>query len=294
MRTVPGMKGTATAHGAATVVNGIACGKGAAFGLALETTATVELTREPGRFEVRIEEEPGEETALAEHCVRLVLEKFGLAGEHGALIATRSQIPMSRGLKSSSAAANAIVLSTLKALNEKIDDMEVIDLGIRASFLAGVTITGAFDDACATYFGNVAVTDNIGHKLLAQYPIEEEYDVVIHVPMQKIRKRDVDVSLLKSIRAPAELAVRLTMEKDFLSGMLVNGLAYSAAMGFDTKVALKALEAGAASAGLSGTGPATVVLARAEVTGAVIAAIRDCCGTDGGIIRTTINTKKAY
>jgi shikimate kinase len=100
------MKGKATTHGAATVVNGIACGKGAAFGVALETTATVELTGEPGRFEVSIEDEPGEETALAEHCVRLVLEKFGLAGEHGARIATRSQIPMSRGLKSSSAAAN--------------------------------------------------------------------------------------------------------------------------------------------------------------------------------------------
>jgi len=36
------------------------------------------------------------------------------------------------------------------------------------------------------------------------------------------------------------------------------------------------------------------VLARPELTEAVIAAIRDCGGTDCGIIRTRINTNKAY
>lgn len=288
------MKGRATTHGAASIVNGIACGRGAAFGIALETSATVELTGEPGRFEVRIENEPGEETALAEHCVRKVLEKLGLEGEHGAKIATRSQIPMCRGLKSSSAAANAIVLSAFKALKEDVLDMEVIGIGIQAAFSAKVTITGAFDDACATYFGNVVVTDNARRKILARYPIEGDYDVVIHVPMRKIRKRDVDTLRLRSIRAPAELAVRLALEKDFRGGMLVNGLAYSAAMGLSANVALKALEAGAATAGVSGTGPATVVLVPPERTDDVIAAIRDCGAKGAGIIRTRINTKKAY
>jgi shikimate kinase len=287
------MRGTATAHGAASVVNGIACGRGAAFGVALETTATVELTDEAGRFEVRIEDEPGEETALAEHCVRGVLQKFGLEGEHGARITTRSQIPMARGLKSSSAAANAVVLSAYKALGREIDDLEVIDIGIRAAFSANVTITGAYDDACATYFGNVVVTDNVRRRILAQYPIDEDYDVVIHVPARKIRKRDVEVSRLRSIRIPAELAARLTLERDFLGGMLVNGLAYSAAMGLSTEVAMKALEAGAATAGVSGTGPATVVLVAPGNTAAVLAAIRECCVNESSIIRTRINAKKA-
>jgi shikimate kinase len=287
------MKGTATTHGAASIVNGIACGRGAAFGLALRTEATVELTGEPGRFDVRIENEPGEETALARHCVSLVLERLGLEKEHGAIVTTRSQIPISRGLKSSSAAANAIVLSAFKALGAHATDMDVIDIGIKASFCAGVTITGAFDDACATYFGNVVVTDNIENRILAQYPIDEDYDVVIHVPIQKIRKREVDVSRLRSIRAPAALAARLTMEKDYKNGMLVNGLAYSAAMGLSTDVALRALEAGAATAGVSGTGPATVVLVPPDRTEAVVAAISGCGDKGSGIIRTRINAEKA-
>ena len=219
--------------------------------------------------------------------------KLGLEKEHGATVTTRSQIPISRGLKSSSAAANAIVLAAFKALGADAADMDVIDIGIRASFCAGVTITGAFDDACATYFGNVVVTDNVEKRILAQYPIEEDYDVVIHVPMQKIRKREVDVSRLRSIRAPAELAARLTMEKDYRNGMLVNGLAYSAAMGLSTVVALRALEAGAASAGVSGTGPATVVLVQPESTEAVVAAIRDSGEKGSRTIRTKINSEKA-
>ncbi len=290
---VTGMKGTATAHGAASIVNGIACGRGAAFGVALEATATVELTGEPGRFEVRIEDEPDEEAALAEHCVRKVLEKFGLGGERGAKITTRSQIPMARGLKSSSAVANAIVLAAFKALGKRIDDLEVIELGVQAAFSANVTITGAYDDACATYFGNVVVADNVQRRILAQYPIDEDYDVIIHVPARKIRKRDVDVRRLNGIRVAAKLAADLTLERDFLGGMLVNGLAYSAAMGLGTEVAMKALEAGAATAGVSGTGPATVVLAAPGNTPAVLAAMQECCGDESSIIRTKINARKA-
>ncbi len=287
------MRGTATAHGAASIVNGIASGIGAAFGVALETTAVVELTSEPGIFQVRIEDDPSEEQALSEHCVRAVLKMSVLEREHGAKINTRSQIPMSRGLKSSSAAANAIVLAAFKALGRQVDDFEAIGLGIQASFLAGVTITGAYDDACATYFGNVVVADNFRKKILAQYAIREDYDVLVHVPLRKIRKRDVDISRLKAIRYPAGLAARLTMEGDFLGGMIVNGLAYSAAMGFPTDVALRALEAGAAAAGVSGTGPATVVLSPPDRTAAVMAAVQGCGGDDSWIIRTRVNSEKA-
>jgi shikimate kinase len=288
------MKATATAHGAASIVNGIACGKGAAFGIALETTATVELTGEPGRFEVEIEDEPAEETALSEHCVRAVLAKLGLEGEHGARISTRSQIPMSRGLKSSSAAANAVVLATFKALGRKVDDFEAIELGIQASFSAGVTITGAFDDACATFFGGVVVADNFRKKILSQYLITEGYEVVVHVPLQKIRKRDVDTARLRAIRMPAELAARLTLEGDYLGGMLVNGLAYSAAMGFPTEVTVRALEAGAATAGVSGTGPATVALVPPDRVADVMAALQDCGGDDSWMIRTGVNSERAH
>ena len=39
------MQATAVSHGAATIINAIATGKGAGFGIGLETKATVKLNR---------------------------------------------------------------------------------------------------------------------------------------------------------------------------------------------------------------------------------------------------------
>ena len=124
------MIGKAYCHGAATIINGIVLGKGAAFGIRLRTDATVELTDEPGIFGVTIERDTSENPKLAECCVEGVLKKFDLDSKHGAKITTRSDIPISRGLKSSSAAANAIVLATFKALDKEFKDLEVINHNI--------------------------------------------------------------------------------------------------------------------------------------------------------------------
>ena len=283
------MIGKAYCHGAATIINGIVLGKGAAFGIGLRTNATVELTGEPGVFEVTIEQDTGENPMLAENCVKEVLRKFNLDTEHGARIVTRSNIPISRGLKSSSAAANAIILATYKALDKTYEDMEVINIGIDAALRAKVSITGAFDDACATYFGNVVVTDNEKREILNQYSMEKEYDVIIHVPKEKIKKVDVDINRLTGIKQTIEVAHNLAMEKNYLAGLRINGLTYGTDMGLNTEITQKALDAGAATAGISGTGPATVILAEAHNKDKIIEAIE----SDGEIIETRINKEKA-
>ena len=56
-------KATAIAHGAATIVNAIALGKGAAFGVDLWTKAEVELTYEPHVIEAEITSDPTENNA---------------------------------------------------------------------------------------------------------------------------------------------------------------------------------------------------------------------------------------
>ena len=85
---------------------------------------------------------------------------FGLEKSFGAKIKTQSNIPIARGLKSSSVAANATALATTAALGKTLDDLEIIKLGVEAAFDAKVTVTGAFDDACASYFGGIVITDN--------------------------------------------------------------------------------------------------------------------------------------
>src|SRR5207245_3341775 len=80
--------------------------------------------------------------------------------------AVTSEIPVSRGLKSSSAVANAVVLACAHALGAQLEPLRLIGIGVDAALDAGVTITGAFDDACACFFWGIMVTDNRARKLL--------------------------------------------------------------------------------------------------------------------------------
>jgi shikimate kinase len=282
------LEGRARCFGAATIINGIATGAGASFGIGLSTEALVRLLDDPERFKVTIRNDPGEDTSLAIHCVKKVLDRFYLKGSYGAEIVTTSDIPISRGLKSSSAASNAIVLATLSALGRKCTDMEVIWMGIEASFDAGVTLTGAFDDACASFFGGAVVTDNIKRLILTRYPMEGDLTVLVHVPEEKIRKRDLNTYRLTGFTPAIKAAHDLALKGDYRTALMINGLIYGSAMGLDTSVAIRAMGQGALTAGISGTGPATVVLCSHDKVDAVMAAIGS-----GSILRTSTNMEKA-
>jgi len=281
--------GEAVVHGAGTIVNAIACGKGSAFGVDLWTRARVELTDEAGVVEGRILNDPEEDTKLIRVAVRKVLEKFNVS-EYGARVITESNIPVSRGLKSSSAAANAVVLATLAALGKKMDDVDAVLLGVEAAIEAGVTVTGAFDDACASYFGGVVVTDNEKRSILRMEYFPEEFKVVILVPSEKIRKSGINVRRMKAMRSLVEAALELALRGDYLRAMTLNGLAYSASLGLSPEAAVRALEAGAVAAGLSGTGPATVALVPPEKMDDVVDAWSQF---EGNVMLADVNNKKA-
>ena len=70
------MSAEAAAYGAVTIVNAMATGKGAAFGIDLWTKASVKLT-DDGAIETRILGDEKENTILAERCVRAVFGYFG-------------------------------------------------------------------------------------------------------------------------------------------------------------------------------------------------------------------------
>ena len=74
--------GKGVSHGAATIVNAIATGKGAAFGIDLRTWAEVSLN-DSSQVEVTIEGFAGEPTKLVEKCFRAVSTSSG-RGEAGA------------------------------------------------------------------------------------------------------------------------------------------------------------------------------------------------------------------
>ncbi|MEM2922603.1 MAG: shikimate kinase, partial [Candidatus Bathyarchaeia archaeon] len=248
--------GRAVAYGAVTIVNAISCGLGAALGINLKTEATVRLTNEPSRVEGKILSDPNEGTMLIEKTVKGVLRHFNLEDHHGAYVETTSNIPVARGLKSSSAAANAITLATISALGEDVDDLTAINLGVDASIEAGVTVTGAFDDACASYFGNVLITDNYERKILKKIQPEGDYVVLIYVPPVKMYTTKSDVNRMKIVAGEVKAIHKIALSGDYWRAMTLNGLVYSAVLGYDPNIAIDALAAGAVAAGLSGKGPA--------------------------------------
>jgi shikimate kinase len=283
-------KAEAIAHGAATIVNAIALGEGAAFGVDLWTKAEVRLTEEPNVIKGEITSDPAESTLLIERTVSRVFKHFSVDKRFGAKVKTWSNIPLARGLKSSSVAANAVALAAIAALGKTLDDLTVVKLGVDAAFDAKVTVTGAFDDACASYFGGAVVTDNLKRKLLKRVKLSEDLTVLFHVPSRKAYTGDSDVNKLITVKPLVEIAYTEALKGNFWAALTLNGIIYSAALGYDISVALDALTAGALAAGLCGKGPAVTAVVSSNKIDVVRTALQR---HEGEILHARLNHEKA-
>lgn len=265
------MNGVAVAPGAGTVLNALATGQGSAFAIDVETEATVALAADADSFSGEVAGAADADTRLIERCAERVVEQFG--DSEGGTVTTGSDVPMAAGLKSSSAAANATVLATLSALGVDVVDgdeaadsnrkgdtitrVEACRIGVEAARDVGVTITGAFDDAAASMLGGVVVTDNTEDELLAHET--REWDVLVWTPPERAYSADADVERCKQISKMADLVAELALDGRFGEAMTVNGLAYSAALDFETDPAVEALPH-CHGVSLSGTGPSVVAV----------------------------------
>ncbi|WP_256403445.1 shikimate kinase [Halorubrum salinum] len=287
------MEGRAAALGAGTVLNALATGTGAAFGIDVETRATVALDPDSDGVDGRIAEDADADTDLIERCVALAVDRWG--GGEGGTVRTDSDVPLAAGLKSSSAAANATVLATCDALGLEVGDdaddssvdvtrLEACRLGVRAAREAGVTVTGAFDDAAASMLGGVAVTDNGSDELRSRDPVD--WDVLVWTPPERAYTADADVARCESVAPMADLVADLALDGRYAEAMTVNGLAFSAALGFDADPAVEAMPH-ASGVSLSGTGPSVVAVADPDDPDADLDAVADAWDDRPGALRRT-------
>jgi len=280
----------ALSHGAITIVNAMATGKGAALGIRLWTKARVTLTDDPGQIRALIKDFPSESASLISTTVKVVLDQFG-GKNHGAIVETESNIPMAAGLKSSSAASNAVAAATIAALGCRTDDITLIRLAVKSSLRARVTLTGAFDDACACYFGGLVVTDNRTCKILRRsIPSVSSNRILLHVPKSKKYSGDIRKDSFRRITRLVELAHQETLRNNYPLALAVNGIAYSSILRYDMSPVTDALEAGAITAGLSGKGPAVAAIVPNRKVDNVISAWKPYSGR---IIETNLNLKRA-
>lgn len=266
------MKKIVRSPGSATIVNAIATGSGSAFGINLDIVAQVRSTS----YGIKCSPDLDIDTSLMELCAKNVFNYYQINFEDnkgdlrsvedviGIEISTKSDLPPASGLSSSSALSNAVTLATSELIVDEfdkkpMDDLEIVNLAIDSSLEAGVTITGAFDDATASYFGGVTVTDNINREIIIKEKMDN-HKLLIYMPNIDSMTANSDVKRMKLLAPLVEMAFEKASQKEYYTALNLNGILYSNALDFDTKIAIDALSAGAIASGLSGTGSAYVAI----------------------------------
>lgn len=255
------MKRTVRSPGSATIINAIATGFGSAFGIGLDIVCEAKSIKSG----IECFNDVGADNTLMELCVKRVFDHYNISQEEfGINLKTTSKLPMASGLSSSSASSNAIVKAVSEIVSQEfdfklLDDLEIINMAIDASLEAGVTITGSFDDATASYFGGVVVTDNKNREFIIKEKMEE-HPILVYMPNFYSKSGDSNPERMKLLSPLVETAFSFAKDKNYFKALNLNGLIYSATLGFDSAIAVDALEAGAIASGLSGTGSSFVAV----------------------------------
>ncbi len=261
----------------ATVINAISTGKGSAFGIELYVTAEVKILNKEATEEIssicRSLDDPNMDTTLMELCVKKVYDRllefpnFNLRNLTIS-VETKSDIPPGSGLSSSSAASNSVVYATLLTLLDEanltldevgISDEDILNMGIDASLECGVTKTGSYDDASASYYGGWKITDNYERKILHDYLVDYQ-KILIYIPNKSLYTAQSDVKAMKTLSSLVEIAFDNAINKNIEKALTLNGFLYCAALNLDSQISMDALKSGAKAAGLSGTGSAYTIL----------------------------------
>ena len=274
----------ATIHGAISLVNAIATGKGATLGISLKTKALVETS--PGNGVIIESKNKTISSRLINSVIKKVVPKNELDNTK-IRISLQSEIPTGYGLKSSSAISSAVALACAKLFRPKWTDNQILLSGVDASIESKVSITGAYDDACGCYFGGYAVTDNYKRKIIKSEKGSKNLVSVIFIP--KSRKRG-NVKNLKNLSPIFEQAWNFARNSDYWNAMILNGLATSTILNSDPKLITDLIEKGALGASVSGNGPAIAAICKKEN---LVSIKRVFSNLPGSILVSEINNKKA-
>ena len=274
----------ATIHGAISIVNAIATGKGAALGISKKVNVEIETSHGKG---VIIEVA---NKSMSSRLINKVVEKIVSKNELSKTklkISLDAEIPTGYGLKSSSAISTAVAMACAKLFKPEMSDFGILNAGVNASIETKVSLTGAYDDACACYYGGFVVTDNYNKKIIHSEKCLNRVSAVIFIP--KSRKRG-NIRKLKTSSDVFEQAWNLAKKSDYWNAMILNGLATSPILSSEPKIIPKLIENGALGASVSGNGPSIAAIVKND---AVSKIKKIFSSLDGSTTVSQINNKKA-
>ncbi len=275
----------AKVFGAVSIVNAIATGKGATLGV--DTFVETKLVKKEGTGIQITSENKTISSRLINQIIKnmipaKILEKSRLELDF------KSNIPTGYGLKSSSAISSAVALSCAKAFGKDISDEEILKLGAKTSIQTKVSITGAYDDACACHFGGFNVTDNLKMKLIHRELAPKDLEAIIFLP--KSRKRG-NLKRLKEFNNAFEKSWELAESSDYWNAAILNGIATTSILNSEPKLIMGLMEKGAYCATISGNGPSIIAITDKKHKTKII---KEFSGLEGKIMIANINNKKAF
>ncbi|MEM4279098.1 MAG: shikimate kinase [Archaeoglobaceae archaeon] len=229
------MKAKAYAKG--TILNALATGMGSAF--AIDLTLSVRVKQDSESCLIVNGEE--RDSSVAEK----VLNKFGIK----ARVKVKSEIPEKSGLGSSSAFLNALICAVM----ERKIASEILSLNSELSLKAGISYTGAFDDASASLLGGFVISDNY-RRVLWDWVIKKAFVAVL---LPEFRRKDVDFEKIQRESYKLKGIDSKLRKHEFFDVMRENTIFYAELLGYPLEIVEK-LWKEKICCGLSGNGPAFV------------------------------------
>jgi shikimate kinase len=275
------IKVTSIVHGAISIVNAVATGFGSAMGISLNVK--VEIISKKGSGLIF---QKGGGSLMIKKIIYDVLQSKYI-NNNQLLININSEIPSGMGLKSSSAVSNAVALACNSLTNKEISDESVLNSAIDASLYAKTTITGAYDDSTACFYGGFVTTDNYKRKILKRENSPTDISAVIFLPNNKKRG---DVTRLKLLSDIYLEAFQLAYSGQYWKAMTLNGVLTSSLLSNSYTITRMCLENGALAASISGNGPAVAAVVRESEVQGIKSVLSNL---DGRVIISRTNNQKA-
>ncbi|MDW0144899.1 MAG: shikimate kinase [Nitrososphaeraceae archaeon] len=275
------IKVTSIVHGAISIVNAVATGYGSAMGISLNVK--VEIISKKGSGLIF---QKGGGSLMIKKIIYDVLQSKYI-NNNQLLININSEVPSGMGLKSSSAVSNAVALACISLTNKEIIDELVLNSAVDASLYAKTTITGAYDDSTACYYGGFVTTDNYKRKIWKRENSPMDISAVIFLPNNKKRG---DVTRLKLLSDIYLEAFQLANSGQYWKAMTLNGVLTSSLLSNSYTITRMCLENGALAASISGNGPAIAAVVRESEVQKIKSVLSNL---DGRVIISRTNNQKA-
>ena len=254
--------GTGQAHGACSLLHAAGTGYGAS--IALDLPRIVKALDRPSKRQ--LEDSDGVLPAVVEAWV-----SNGLALPEGLEAndihwAVASKIPQNRGLKSSAALSVAGIKALCEATNTDLSDFEIVSLSSQAQVNAGVSITGSIDDswACLTKGWRLinANAEDIESGVVMSGPGPNPDDWIVLIAARDERKARPELENFAPLFQEFEKALIALQQGELLNCLTINGRAVCSVTNDlqGRRIANDAFINGARASGVTGSGPAVVII----------------------------------